>query len=73
MRYTGTVRGGVVVFDQPVPLSEGAKVQIEPVSEKAEEATSLYDTLAPVVGKATGLPPDAARNVDRDLYGGGRQ
>jgi hypothetical protein len=69
MRCTGTVRGGVVVFDHAAPFSEGAKVRIEPASTEEDEAGSLYDTLAPVVGLATDLPPDAARNIDRDLYG----
>jgi hypothetical protein len=71
MRYTGTVRGGVVVFDQVAPFSDGAKVRIEAVLEEDAGGSSLYDTLAPVIGKATDLPADAARNIDRDLYRGG--
>lgn len=36
MRYKGTVKGGVVIFDQEVPLREGERVEVEPVSSSVE-------------------------------------
>ena len=67
MTYKGRVQGGVVVLEPGARLDEGVEV----VVEEAESArgASLADRLGPVIGKAKGLPADAARNVDRDLYG----
>ena len=65
----------MVVLDEPADLPEGTEVEVHPVdrsgkSTQAEEcASTLYDVLEPVIGKAKGLPPDASRNVDHYLYG----
>ena len=74
MTHRGHVENGVVILDPPVDLPEGAEVEvrlIEPPTDShaAEEGPSLYDRLEHVVGKAKGLPPDAAVNHDRYLYG----
>jgi predicted DNA-binding antitoxin AbrB/MazE fold protein len=74
MTYRGHVENGIVKFDEPVALPEGANVQIELIenteSDTGEEKRlSLYDRLEPVIGMAQGLPPDASLNVDHYLYG----
>jgi hypothetical protein len=74
MTYKGKVRGGVVVLEPGVRLDEGTDVVVEPTPamqglEPRRKDLSLLERLAPVVGKAKGLPADAARNIDRDLYG----
>ncbi len=67
MTYKGKVKDGVVVLEPGARLDEGADVVVEPV--QSAPAASLADRLRPVIGKAKGLPADAARNIDRDLYG----
>lgn len=76
MTYRGHVENGLVVPDGPMKLPEGAEVTIslcqEPKATEAEseeDIPSLYERLKPVMGKAQGLPPDAATNVDHYLYG----
>ncbi len=71
MTYRGHVENGIVVLDDPVALPDGAPVQVDLLSEEA--GTSLYDRLKSVIGKAQGLPPDAAQNVDHYLYGQPKQ
>lgn len=67
MTYKGKVKGGVVVLEPGARLDEGAEVVVEQI--ESVPAISLADRLRPVIGKAKGLPADAARNIDRDLYG----
>ena len=73
MTLHGQVRGGVIVFEPPVALPEGAKVQVEVIQPQAEavaaEAQSLYDRLKPFVEAAKGLPSDLAAQHDHYLYG----
>ncbi len=69
MTYKGTVKGGVVVLEGSVKLPDGATVQVDLLEEADDGGPSLLERLASVVGKAKGLPADAARNIDRDLYG----
>jgi hypothetical protein len=74
MSYLGHVKNGMVKFDEPVVLPEGASVQVDLINTNAsqpidEERLSLYDRLKPVIGTAKGLPPDASLNVDHYLYG----
>ena len=73
--YSGHVKDGMVIFDQPVVLPEGIEVRIE-VSERLPamgvEKTpepALGKKLLKYAGKAVGLPSDAARNHDQYLYG----
>ena len=74
MPHRGYIKTDVVVFDEEIPLPEGAKVKVIP-SESAEEDSSereiptLYERLKPINGIAEMLPPDAAHNVDHYLYG----
>ena len=70
MSYKGIVRGDVVVLEGSVKLPDGASVRVDLVDPADEaEGPSLLERLGTVIGKAKGLPADAARNVDRDLYG----
>ena len=73
MTLHGQVRGGVIVFDPPVALPEGAEVQVQVVHSPAEQAAtepqSLYERLKPFVGAAQGLPADFAAQHDHYLYG----
>jgi hypothetical protein len=74
MSYLGHVKNGMVKFDEPVVLPEGASVQVDLINTNAsqsidEKEMSLYDRLKPVIGTAKGLPPDASLNVDHYLYG----
>jgi len=73
MTLLGHVKNGRIELDTPVSLPEGAKVEIEltvpaPAADEAEDV-SLAQMLLKYAGKATGLPPDAARNHDHYLYG----
>jgi hypothetical protein len=54
--FRGHVRNGLVVFDEPVPLPEGAEVRVEPV------AAAMRATLAD-------LPADMAKNHDHYVHG----
>jgi hypothetical protein len=75
MVYKGHVEKGIVVFDDPVTLPEGLKVQIETVDVEAPEIATCDNTetlgqkLLKHAGKAVGLPPDLAENHDHYLYG----
>lgn len=52
MTYTGHVRNGVVVLDEPVRLQEGAQVRVEVLGEANREP------LHPEIERFTGvLPP----------------
>ncbi|MCP4642664.1 MAG: hypothetical protein GY851_19620 [bacterium] len=73
MTYKGRVKNGAVVLDDPVDLPEGALVKVDvftiPAESEGEAMPSLAETLAPFIGKAVGLPEDAAENHDHYLYG----
>jgi hypothetical protein len=70
MTYPGHVKNGVVLLDDEAILPEGAEVRVELVAEQpAKEIPTLYDSLAPFIGKADGLPPDMSVNLDHYLYG----
>jgi hypothetical protein len=73
MTLHGQVRGGVIVFDPPVTLSEGTEVQVQVIQSQPEvgaaEPQSLYERLKPFVGAAKGLPADLAAQHDHYLYG----
>ncbi|MFO0964532.1 MAG: hypothetical protein U0793_02950 [Gemmataceae bacterium] len=60
MSFAGHVENGVVVFDEPVCLAEGARVRVEPV--RAAEAT--------VIRPGTG-DWEAAAQAGRDLRDSG--
>jgi hypothetical protein len=74
MTYRGQVQNGVVVFSQPVPIPEGAEVEVAVVSEEPGEPSppvkrTLRERLNNVIGKAEGMPTDASVNLDHYLYG----
>ena len=68
MKYTGKVKGGVVVLQGSPPLKDGTVVAVEPV-EAPVTPRSLGQRLKPFSGSAKGLPTDMARNHDHYLHG----
>lgn len=74
MRYKGHIENGAVVLDEPADLPEGTAVSVLPAEKvrsvrRKKLPPTLYERLKPVIGKAKGLPPDAALNHDHYLYG----
>jgi hypothetical protein len=70
MVYRGHIENGVAVLDDGADLKEGTQVRIEITDDKGQPvARSLTERLASIVGKAQGLPEDAAENHDHYLYG----
>jgi len=73
MVYKGRVVNGNIVLDEPVTLPEGIIVRIElaesPQSHDNDLGSSFAERYASVIGKAEGLPEDAAENHDHYLYG----
>ena len=72
MTYQGHIESGKVVFDEPAPLKEGARVRVELfIEEQAAEilpsGRSLAEELASVIGKAKGLSSDISENHDTYL------
>ena len=68
MTIAGTIHNGVVVFDSPPPVQEGTRVQVTIDDESA--TPTLAERLKGVIGRAVGLPADAAAQHDHYLYGG---
>ncbi len=68
MTYRGHVENGVVVFDEPAPLAEGAPVRVEPI-EVSQDLKALRDGLLQLAGTVKGLPSDMARRHDHYLHG----
>ena len=78
MTYPGHIENGKVVFDAPVTLPEGAKVEVHalPSAPSEPQAAQTEPTLAWMLkyaGMAKDLPADAARNLDHYLYGHPKQ
>lgn len=72
MTYKGHVENGAIVLDDPVKLPEGAiiRFEIETALEQPKESIpTLAERYADFIGKAVGLPEDAAENHDHYLYG----
>jgi len=67
MSFIGTVENGVVVLPPQAHLADGTKVRVEPV-ETDVTVPSLEGLLAPVAGKAAGLPSDLAEQHDDYLH-----
>lgn len=72
MTYQGRIKKGVVVLDEPVNLEEGTLVRVEVIQDSVttpeSSRRSLAERLAPVIGKAQTLPPDASEQHDHYLY-----
>jgi hypothetical protein len=84
MPIRGKIKKGKVVLENPNGLPEGTEVEVRAVRKRRKPAKpvkasrpvkskprprSLAERLANVIGKSTGLPPDASVNVDHYLYG----
>ncbi len=74
MTYRGRVKNGTVVLDAPAALPEGTAVEVEVLGAASQDAgddegPTWAEILAPVIGKAEHLPPDASLNHDHYLYG----
>jgi len=67
MTYKGHIKNGTVVLDQPVALPDGAEVNVDLVA--AQPPVPLAESLKSVIGRATGLPPDASSRKRHYLYG----
>lgn len=67
MTYKGHIKNGAVVLDQPVALPEGAEVSVDLID--VQSPVPLAESLKGIIGKATGLPPDASRQKRHYLYG----
>jgi hypothetical protein len=70
MTYRGHIKDGVVVFDSPIPLPEGAEVMISVVETSMDidgqpiDPAFLIGDLAVDMGIS-----DLASNIDHYLYG----
>lgn len=81
MTYRGHVEDGKIVVEDDVDLPEGTRVEVTPVPGKAggrsrgpkKGKLTVSCRLLKYAGKARGLPPDAARNLDHYLYGHPKQ
>jgi len=74
MAYRGHIENGVAVLDESADLKDGTRVRIEiAADEEQPRGRSLAERLAPIIGKAQGLPEDAAENHDHYLYGAPKQ
>ncbi len=75
MTIQGRIKDGVVVLQNGSTLPDGTQVTVRPVNRTARKAPSRAAKplgrrkLLKHAGKAKGLPPDAARNLDHYLYG----
>jgi hypothetical protein len=83
MTYRGHVKNGTVLLEDPTALPDGTPVAVRPLKTTTtrRKATgkagvrspnrqpTLYERLAPVIGKAQNLPRDMAENHDHYLYG----
>jgi hypothetical protein len=68
MRYTGTVKDGVVVLEGVPPMQDGTLVSVEPVGGPGN-GTTVAQRLKRFSGSARGLPVDMAHNHDHYLHG----
>ena len=72
MTVQGKIENGVGVLQNGSVLPEGTRVTVSPVRKtpaKRTTKTKATRKLLRHAGKATGLPADAARNLDHYLYG----
>ena len=84
MAVRGKVKNGKVMLDNPRALPEGTEVVVHRARKRKPAAKprkpkdkqrprTLAERFANVIGKATGLPPDASVNHDHYLYGTPKQ
>lgn len=71
MTFHGHIENGVAVFDEPVSLPNGLKVQIVPIVDTARQSgneKTLAERFKNVIGAVDDLPSDMAANHDRYLH-----
>ncbi len=76
MKVRGKMKNGVVVLQNAAALPDGATVTVRPVKKSPAKRSAKPHgrrKLLRHAGKATGLPADAARNLDHYLYGHAKQ
>ncbi len=78
MTYSGRVKNGLIELDDPIEPPEVAEVLVDLISQRDaktddREIPTHYERLKPLIGKATGLPSDFARNHDHYLHGEPKQ
>ena len=67
MSNTGTIKGGVVVLDEPTRFPEGTKVDVS--ENETSGPSSLARALLAIAGTCEGLPEDLAENHDHYRHG----
>ena len=81
MTYRGHVENGKVILQEGAHLPDGTEVKVQAMKtrKKSDRGKQLSPKptvskgLLALAGKARGLPPDAARNLDHYLYGHPKQ
>ena len=68
MSFEATIRNGAVVFDVPVTLPEGTRVDVV-VKEPAEKPKPTLLGLLKLAGTAKNLPADFAEEHDHYIHG----
>jgi hypothetical protein len=71
MSFQGHIENGVVVFDEPASLPEGAVVRVELASAPARK--TLAERFKDIIGTVHDLPADMAENHDHYLHGTPKQ
>lgn len=69
MTFRGKIKNGAVVLDQPVPLPDGAEVEITPTADAEPLPPTWAEVFKDFIGKAEGLPSDSSINHDHYLHG----
>jgi len=77
MKYAGTVKDGVVILEISTALSNGTRVNVEPVTPPPGSTQEEHDIQLPSVGERLrrfagimkGMPSDMAENHDHYLHG----
>ncbi len=72
MLLEGTIRNGTIVLDQPSPMPDGLRVEVE-IKTAIHPSSSLSEMLLRHAGKAVGLPEDLAAQHDHYLHGTPKQ
>jgi hypothetical protein len=72
MSVAGTMKGGVVVLDEPQPVPDGTRVQVvfvPPQLTKPVDDGPTLRNLLDLAGTVTDLPPDMADQHDHYIHG----
>ncbi len=70
MTYSGHVKNGVIVLDEPAPIEEGMQVRVElsPADSPSTESNEVYPPLSERLAKFKGkveFPADWSENHDK--------